>query len=150
MEKWYTINQAASIVGVDRRTIERRCQRGGYESKKESGRRLVLMDATGVPTGAHPPSRQEWALALEQELAQCRDQIGRDTDRIAQLVQENGLLAEDLRTERQRSERERERTDQLLMVAQQNVHQLQLQLEQYRQPKGLLIRLRDLLIGAPL
>ena len=150
MEKWYTINQAASIVGVDRRTIERRCQRGEYESKKESGRRLVLMDATGVPTGAHPPSRQEWALALEQELAQCRDQIGRDTDRIAQLVQENGLLAEDLRTERQRSERERERTDQLLMVAQQNVHQLQLQLEQYRQPKGLLIRLRDLLIGAPL
>ena len=146
MEKWYTINQAASIVGVDRRTIERRCQRGEYESKKESGRRLVLMDATG----AHPPSRQEWALALEQELAQCRDQIGRDTDRIAQLAQENGLLAEDLRTERQRSERERERTDQLLMVAQQNVHQLQLQLEQYRQPKGLLIRLRDLLIGAPL
>ena len=150
MEKWYTINQAASIVGVDRRTIERRCQRGEYESKKESGRRLVLMGATGVPTGAHPSSRQEWVLALEQELAQCRDKIGRDTDRIAQLAQENGLLAEDLRTERQRSERERERTDQLLMVAQQNVHQLQLQLEQYRQPKGLLIRLRDLLIGAPL
>ena len=150
MEKWYTINQAASMVGVDRRTIERRCQRGEYESKKESGRRLVLMDATGVPTGAHPSSRQEWALALEQELAQCRDQIGRDTDRIAQLAQENGLLVEDLRTERQRSERERERTDQLLMVAQKNVHRLQLQLEQYRQPKGLLIRLRDLLIGAPL
>jgi excisionase family DNA binding protein len=96
-DNWYTITEAAGLLGVSSETVRRRINAGELESKKDGRKRLVriLDDSMVVPqvTNIRPTdvtvTRQ---LLLEERNQMLQEQINSIKERIRDLETDKGFL----------------------------------------------------------
>ena len=104
--QWRSMKEACDILGLSRRTIQRRIKSGGLESKLEDGRRFILVTQVGQERQNDSDMSQPGLVQqlqkenerLHQQLQAKDEQIAKHDERIERLEQ---LLAMEKRQNQQ-------------------------------------------------
>lgn len=107
-DKWRNVSEASDLLGVSKRTIERRIHKGEIESKLENGRRLVLL-----PTA----DRQERQTDADMSQAALIEQLQSEVEYLRQQLSES-----------------RERSDTIILQLTRQLEQSQRLLEYHQSP----------------
>ena len=118
---WKPINQAAEELDLTRRSVERRIKTGKIPSKKEDGQRLVWISTETTSSDTD--------IALDE----CRAEIE--------------MLTQDLRSEREQRNDERQRHDIIVMRLADQIESQRLRLDESQQPKPFMARLKAVFVA---
>ena len=128
--KWVTIDQAATILGVSAMTVRRRIEKGDLESKLENRRRLVcITDDTQVSY-----KDEQIVAQLRRENEQLRKQTDIQNEQIRELREELKQKDSDLRKERSAAEDTSQRHDTIVLQLTRQLEQSQRLLEYNQAP----------------
>ena len=131
MKKWMQVAEAAEVMKVSERTLHSYIKAGKVETKKEHGKRLILVEVPDAETEASQEESE--ATEVLQEESESTDEA------YLQLMKEKDARITDLQMQVQQLTEQADRLTQLLAMEQKNVGQLteqnQLLLEDQRQPK---------------
>lgn len=78
--QWMTLQEAEKILGISERSIRRRVDAGKLKSKKEDGRRYVLVDMDAAVTETRQVHDPDAVSRLEVELEVAKAEIRRLND----------------------------------------------------------------------
>lgn len=87
MDKWMTINDAATTLGVTVRTVQRRVQRGKMRAREENGVRLVCVSLR------HDGDMVDIQQLIDEKNARISDLLKQNDDLRHQVVELHQLLA---------------------------------------------------------
>jgi len=107
MKEWLTITEAVKVMNVSERALRYRISRGTIESKKEDGKRVVLVEVPKTMHETAPEALQEKTeriADLQQQVENLQDHVDKLTQLLAvgqksiqQLTEQNQFLLEDTR-----------------------------------------------------
>ncbi len=113
MEQWMTISDASRILNVTERTMHRYVSEGKHQSKRENGRRYVLLD---VPDEL-PTDDSKLTVQMQGEIEYLRERLSEAQQTISDMqersdtivlqltkqLENQTLMLEDTRKESERS-----------------------------------------------
>lgn len=101
-DNWYTVTEAATLLGVSSQTVRRRISSGELESKKEENRRYVKVEQDDIPelklnnmciTDDTQSDRHEYELRILEERNQnLQEKMASLKERIRELEEDKGFL----------------------------------------------------------
>ena len=127
-DTWKTIAEAEAMLGVSKRTIQRRIKLGEIKSKLDDGIRYVKLDITSDKySDTTSDISPQLVKSLERENQELRQQI--DFFR-----EQTTKLQEDLRQERVTADQAKERSDTIALQLTRQLEQSQRLLEYHGEP----------------
>jgi chromosome segregation ATPase len=141
MEKWLTISEAVTVLGISERALREKVRTGKIESKLENRRRLVWVETDEVGESreheAHHEPHHELLHEKDARIADLQQQVLSTQDQLVRRDEQIESLTEKM-----------DHLTQVIAMAQKNVATLsdqlegsRLQLEELQQPKSLWKRL---------
>lgn len=119
--QWRSMDEACDILGVSRRTIQRRINSGNLESKLENGRRFVLVTQVGQVRQSDSDMSQTGLV----------EQLQKENERLHQQLQAKDEQIKGIQDEAGQS---KERADTIILQLTRQLDQSQRLLEHHQEP----------------
>lgn len=136
VDRWYTTEEAAQLLGVSSRTIRRRIQSDQLKSKLEKGIRYVRIDDEDALTDKEDTregqsGQPDLLEQLQSEVEYLREQV---TELRAELKEKDEYLQTELKRKDEQSEQTKERSDTIILQLTRQLENQQKLLEYHREP----------------